>query len=197
MDPVLRSEDESLLPLLERIRDGDSAAWNEFFERYHDELLFSIRARLGTRLRSMLESEDVFQSVAIEALSALPRFEPRHPGSLKGFLNRIVLNKIRDRAGAFSAKKRAGGVPLTDSLLERTPDSEPVGYREPERYLQLERCLARLPDEMRQIVVLRRLEGLSSQEAAERMDRSDAAARKLYSRALARLSALMRGEPSG
>ncbi len=196
MEPASRpSDDESLEALLERIRRGEAEAWNEFFERYHDELLFSIRARLGTKLRTMLESEDVFQSVAIEALSALPRFEARHSGSFKGFMNRIVLSKIRDRAGTFSAKKRSGGVSLTDSMLARTPGTEPVAYREPERYLQLERCLARLTDEMRQIVLLRKIDGLSSREAAEKMQCSDAAARKLYSRALARLSVLMREEP--
>ncbi|MEQ8763913.1 MAG: sigma-70 family RNA polymerase sigma factor [Planctomycetota bacterium] len=188
----LSSDDERLADLLDRIRQGEAAAWDEFFDQYHDELLFSIRARLGTRLRGFLESEDVFQSVAIEALKALPRFEPRHPGSFKGFLNRIVLNKIRDRAAGFSAKKRAGGVPLTDSVLERTPGE--VRYREPERYLQLEQCLQKLPDDMRQVLLLRKVDGLSSRDAAEKLGRSDAATRKLYSRALARLAASMHEE---
>jgi len=190
-----RDDDEALAALLERIRVGDRAAWGEFFDRYHDELLFSIRARLGTKLRSMLESEDVFQSVAIEALSALPRFELRHPGSLRGFMNRLVLNKIRDRAGTFAAKKRSGAVPLTDSILDRTPGEEPVRYRDPDRYEQLERCLGRLPEDMRQVVIFRKLEGLTSREVAERMRRSDDAVRKLYSRALAKLSAFMHAEP--
>ena len=58
---------------------------------------------------------------------------------------------------------------------------------------RLERCLARLPDDMQAVVVLRKLEGFSSKETAERLGKSDDATRKLYSRALARLSACMAG----
>jgi DNA-directed RNA polymerase specialized sigma24 family protein len=53
--------------LVERLRAGDRAAGDELFRRYHDEMLFAIRARLGTRLRGAMESEDVLQSVALEA----------------------------------------------------------------------------------------------------------------------------------
>ncbi len=109
------------LELLGRIHDGNDEAWNELYRLYHDELLFTIRMNLGTGLRTALESEDVLQSVALEAFKALPRFEHRGEGSLRAFLHRLVLNKIRDRADTFKAKKRAGAVPLTDTMEARIP----------------------------------------------------------------------------
>lgn len=178
--------------LLGRIHDGDEAAWSELYRLYHDELLFTIRMNLGTRLRTALESEDVLQSVAMEAFKALPRFEHRGEGSLRAFLHRLVLNKIRDRADTFKAKKRSGAVPLTDSMEAGIPGpgGEPT-YHNSERFLRLEKCMNRLPPEMRQVVLLRKVEGLSSKEAAARMNQSDDAGRKAYSRAMARLTLMM------
>ena len=179
--------------LVRRIQAGEEAAWTELYGAYRDELLFLVRARLGPRLRSALQSEDIVQSVALEAFQALPRFESRGPGSLRRFLHTLVLNKIRDRADTYSAAKRAGGVPLTDAHAETiAAPEERSPYADP-GYERLEKALAALPDDMREVILLRRVEELSSQETAVRMGKSDDAARKLYSRALARL-ALIVGE---
>lgn len=188
-----RPDDGHTLELLARIHDGDREAWNELYRIYHDELLFVVRMNLGARLRAALESEDVLQSVALEAFRAIPRFEHRGEGSLRRFLHRLVLNKIRDRADTFKAAKRVGAVPLTDSLAEglAAKGGAPPRYHDSDRYERLERCLGRLPDRMRKVILLRKMEGLSSQEAARVLGRGDAATRKLYSRALARLTVLM------
>ena len=53
--------------------------------------------------------------------------------------------------------------------------------------MRLADVLARLPDDYREVIVLRNLEGLSHEEAARRMGRSVGAVRMLWVRALARL----------
>jgi len=187
------------LELLGRIQDGDAEAWTDLYRRYHDELLFVVRMNLGRRLRGVLESEDVLQSVALEAFRALDRegdggFEHRGGGSLRSFLHRLVLNKIRDRADTHGAAKRKGAVPLTDTLLGGLAgDDAPPAYHDRARYERLEHCLNRLPEEMRRVLLLRKVEDLPSRTIAKMMDRSDTAVRKLYSRALARLTLLMSG----
>jgi RNA polymerase sigma-70 factor (ECF subfamily) len=188
-------EEDRTLELARRIQGGDRSAWDELYRRTHDELLFLVRARLGARLRAALESEDILQSAAIEAFQALPRFEARGPGSLRRFLHTLVLNKIRDRADTFGAQKRAGAVPLSESVLAvvEDPSSAAVRYHDG-AYDRLEVALQSLPADLREVLVLRRIEGLASQEVAERLGRSDAAVRKAYSRALARLSTLLDGE---
>jgi len=187
------------LALVARCQAGEREAWDELYRRYHDQLLFAVRARLGTKLRACLQSEDVFQSVALDALSALQRFEYRGPGSLERFLRTMVLNKIRDRADSFGAQKRAGAVPLSDALLERgagvARDTREPAYFEAEVYARLERALASLGEDERQVVLLRKLEGRSSREVAEALGKTDAAVRKAYSRALARLALRMGAEP--
>jgi len=202
MDSFPAAPDESAsLDLVARIQGGERGAWQELYARYHDQLLLAVRLRLGPGLRAWLQSEDVFQSVAKEALSALPRFEYRGPGSLERFLKTLVNNKIRDRADTFGAQKRSGSVPLSDSLaasLVAPPTGSPAeaspGYYDAATYARLERALAQLPDEQREVLLLRKVDGLSSQEVAERTGRSDDAVRKATSRALARLATLMSEE---
>jgi len=144
-------------------------------------------------LRASLESEDVLQSVALEAFKALPRFRPHGPGSLRHYLHKMVVNKIRDRADYFSAQKRAGTVPLSDEELERLPGhgGQVPEYYDGARFEELERNLERLPPEMERVLILRRVDGLSSKETARVLGKSDDAVRKLYSRAIARLTLMM------
>ena len=186
-------DERQSLDLVRRIQAGEDEAWHELYERYHDQLLLVVRMRLGRGLRRWLQSEDVFQSVAREALTALPRFEDRGPGSLERFLKTLVTNKIRDRADTFGAAKRKGAVPLTDAVADglADPATEALRYHDAETYERLERCLAELPDELREVLLLRKVDGLGSQEVAELTGRSDAAVRKATSRALARLARLM------
>jgi RNA polymerase sigma-70 factor (ECF subfamily) len=182
-------DDCTTIAILERIRGGDAAGFEELYRRYHDELLFVVRRRLGARLRDCLESEDVLQSVALEAFQALPRFVPRGDGSLRAFLHTLVLNKIRDRADTYGAQKRQGGIPLSDSIAQRLPaDPGPEPAYFDDSYARLEQALARLPEDLRTVIVLRRIDGLSSKEIAARLGKSDAAVRKLASRAMARLA---------
>jgi len=174
------------LELLGRVRGGEDEAWNELFRRHHDQLLFAVRMRLGPDLRKHLQSVDIFQSVALESLRALEGFEYRGPGSLNRFLNTLVTNKIRDRVDTFRALKRAGTVPLPEDVGLPEP-----AYQDPELYERLERSLSGLPAELREVLLLRKVEGFSSKEVAERLGRSDDAVRKAYSRALARLTLSM------
>jgi len=194
VDTIPNAPDEAVTQeLLARVRAGDAAAGDELYRRHHDAMLFTVRARLGSKLRGVLQSEDVLQSAALEAIRGLDQFEHRGPGSLTRWLHRIVLNKIRDTADYYSAAKRDAGPMRGDSVLAGVvaEDAQPAARYHDERYEKLERALAALPDEMREMLVLRRMEGLSSREAAERTGRSDAAARQLYSRALARVALQM------
>ena len=55
----------------------------------------------------------------------------------------------------------------------------------------LRAALSRLPDDEQAVIVLRHFESLSFQEVGHRLDRSPEAARKLWSRAIARLQRLL------
>lgn len=178
------------LELLHAIQRGDRDAWSKLYARYRDALLFSIRCRLGSKLRARLQSEDVLQSVVKDALTDLARFEHRGAGSLQHYLHVCVLNKIRSKAEYFDAERRAREEPLTDAAAAElaVPEPDALAYLDGDRYLRLERGLAVLPENLREVLLLRAVEGLSNQDAARVLGKSDEATSKLYGRALARLS---------
>lgn len=180
------------LELVQRIQAGDHAAWERLYLRYHDALLFAIRSRLGSNLRAWLQSEDILQSVVKDALRDLQRFEPRGPGSLQHYLHVCVLNKIRSKAAHFGAEKRAGEQRVPSSVLDALPErSGEPRYLDGARYERLEAGLSQLPEPMREVVLLRSLEGLSNEAAAGVLESTPAATSKLYNRALARLGTWM------
>ena len=196
--PTPERSDDASIELVRRIQTGDASAWEALYLRYRDQLLLSIRCRLGPGLRSRLESEDILHSVFKDALTDLHRFRPQSTASLNHYLHVCVLNKIRSKADYFSAKKRSGEVPLSESIIQRipnSPDAEPC-YSHIELYGRLEQALAQLPEEMREIIMLRRIESLQNQEAAQAMGKSPEAASKLYNRGLARLAVLMGRTPA-
>lgn len=188
--PGRTAPDESTA-LVRRAQAGESEAWEELYLRYHDAILFAVRARLGGGLREHVTSEDILQSVVADALSDIRRFEPRGEGSFGRWLSACVLNKIRSKAEHFAAGKRSGGEPLTDSLAGRLAargDEEPR-YADAARWELLESTLAELEPEAREVVLLRTVEGLSNAEASVRIHKSPEATSKLYNRALARMGA--------
>ncbi len=186
---------ELSVDIIQRIQGGDQAAWETLYMRYRDPLLFSIRARLGSGLRARIQSEDILHSVIIDAMGDLQDFEPQKQGALLHYLHVVVLNKIRTKAAYFGALKRKDAVPLSPSLLERlkSPAMVPT-YLEPVRFEKLEKALKLLPEAMREVVLLRKIENLSNQEAATVLDRSPEATSKLFNRAIARLGLIMEKE---
>ncbi|MCA8976873.1 MAG: sigma-70 family RNA polymerase sigma factor [Planctomycetes bacterium] len=175
------------IELLRRIQSGDQQAWDELYLRYRDRLLFSIRCQLGSALRQRLQSEDVLHSVVREALGSLQRFEASDEKALGRYLHQCVLNKVRKKGNFFLAQRRAGDVPLSHSLLERLPASGPGCYLDHDRYAALEQAVDRLPEPMREVVLLRGVQGLSNREAAVAIGKSAEATSKIYQRAIARL----------
>ena len=182
-------EDETRF-MVARAQAGDERALEDLFRRHHDHLLLAVRLRLGLRLRGELESMDIFQSVALDAFRDLDNFVPREPGSFRHYLNKLVLDRICDRARYFDAAKRRGGERASQNQLKELPakDSQGSYFDASGRFERLEREIQRLPEDMRQVLILRSVDGLPSQEVAKMLDKSDAAVRKSYSRAVAHLA---------
>jgi RNA polymerase sigma-70 factor, ECF subfamily len=192
MTPLEPQDGTASLELLRRLRGGDARAFDVLYRRHRDELLLAVRAGMGPRLRAAMQSEDVLQSVAMEAFAILQRDEPPAAG-FTPLLRRIVRHRLIDRARALRRHRvEAAGATVVEAFAA---DEAPT-YDDP-KYERLERALLAMPGDLREVVRLRRFEGLTSQEAAARLQRTDAAVRKLFSRAMARLTILVGGMADG
>ena len=178
--------------LLSRARDGSREAMDRLFERHAGKLLALIRLRMGPSLRARLESRDVLQATLLKAFQGLDRFEGTGSSTLAAWLARIATNEIRDQAEFHGRARRdaARDVPLDDqskavaAQLRSVLSQLVLG----EEQARLERALESLPEDYREVILLRRLEELSYADIAGRLGRSPDACRMLFGRAMAALT---------
>jgi RNA polymerase sigma-70 factor (ECF subfamily) len=153
---------------------------------------------LDPELHAKGGASDLVQETFLEAQRDFVRFQGKSEEELLAWLRQILLNNVANFTRRFygTGKRQLGrevpvgtddsslspGPVLPDSRL--TPSSQAV---EREQAQALQQALERLPEDYRQALVLRYLEGRSFEEIGQRMNRSPDAARKLWSRALEKL----------
>ena len=193
--------DQKTQLLITMARDGDESALNELCKVYWSRVLWIVRLRMGKELRSKLESMDIVQEVLIYAFRDLGGFTYRNEGDFLRWLSGLVENRLRCTQQKLHAVKRdirrevrfdsraqtsEGRFVGTVGPIEATTPSAILSKREDLE--RLERAIDTLKPEYREIIVLSRIEGLSYNEIANRLGKSDEAVRKLLSRALETLT---------
>jgi RNA polymerase sigma-70 factor (ECF subfamily) len=193
---------EDLEQLLAAARAGSSAA----LQAYRAYLLLIAQQELDPDLRAKGGASDLVQETFIDAQRLLGTFEGTTDGPWAAWLRELLLNNLADfvrryRATGKRCVSREVGQPATDSRVERggeavadTP-SPSVTVMAAEQTAALERALDRLPEDYREVLLLRYQGDLSFDEIGRRLGRSGNAARKLWLRALRKLEQEMEAPP--
>ena len=92
--------------LVERIRRGESQAWDDLIARYEGRLLAFVESRLGRRG----PSEDIVQESFVGFLNSLPNYDGRRP--LESYLFSICAYKLTDH---LRREGRRPAVPLSSA----------------------------------------------------------------------------------
>jgi RNA polymerase sigma-70 factor, ECF subfamily len=148
--------------LLARAKAGDVDAFEELSGAYADRLYLLLLRLLG----DPDEAGEVAQEVMVRAWRGISRFQGR--SSYFTWLYRIAVNEA-NRALARREREPAS-VPLGPRELQQptSPADDPARQAESSELRQeLARALAMLPPPLRTAIVLRDVDGLSTQEAAE------------------------------
>lgn len=181
--------------LVERLRAGDEAAFVALVDRYHPALLRLARSYVP----SQAVAEEVVQDTWLGVMRGIDRFEGR--SSFKTWLFRILVNRARttgererrvapvaepavhpsrfDAAGAWTEPP----APWTDEVEERLTALATVE--------RIRAALEELPPGPRQVVTLRDVDGLSSNEVCEVLSISEGNQRVLLHRGRSRIRALL------
>jgi RNA polymerase sigma-70 factor, ECF subfamily len=163
--------------LVERARGGDRAAFEELVRRHADRL-YAVVLRF---VADGGEAEEVTQEAFLRAWRSIGRFEGR--SRFFTWLYRIGINEAKRRAGR---RPPATVVSLDDEPIPEAPDwSESPQARLTQTDLRrvLEEAIRSLPVEYRTPMILRDVEGLTTAEAAEVMELSEAAFKSRLHRA--------------
>jgi RNA polymerase sigma-70 factor (ECF subfamily) len=187
-------------------RAGSREALGQVLETFRAYLLLVADRELDPKLRAKGGASDLVQETFLEAQRDFGGFQGRTEAELLGWLRRMLLNNV----GCFSRRyrdtgKRAVGreVGLAADGSTDTPLPEPAAdapspsgqAMAQEQTVALRQVLERLPEDYRQVIVLRYLEGRSFEEIARLLNRSPGAARKLWARAMQHLRAEWKGAP--
>ena len=153
---------ETEADLLARAQAGDVGAFERLSGAYADRLFMLLFRLLGDRA----EAEDVAQEVMLRAWRGITKF--RGQSSYFTWLYRIAFNEA-NRALEKRARRPAGvSIGAQELDLPTAPGEEPSRQAEnSELRRALSRALAGLPPPLRTAIVLRDVEGFSTQEAAE------------------------------
>jgi len=181
-----RSEESDLRELTSLAVQGDRTAIEELLAQLRPMVVRYCRARLGRVSGHYHIADDVAQEVCIAVLAALPRY--RDIGRpFASFVFGIASHKVAD---ALRSSVRSA-VPTQD--LPDGPDEGPGPEETVVRHTeaaQARELLARLPDNQRELLILRVVSGLSAEETGNVLGMSAGAVRVAQHRALARLRQL-------
>ena len=176
--PEQRDED-----VIRQVLDGNTAVFELLMRRYNERVYRAARSIL----RDEQEAEDVMQQAYVNAFTHLRQFN----GSARfsTWLMRIAINESLARVhrqGRYEAFDDE--VTNVEPFMSRNPSEDPErqAFTGELRGL-LEWAIDTLPDGMREVFVLRDVEGLSTSEAAESLDVSEDVVKTRLSRARAAL----------
>ena len=181
------------LGLIERVKRGDTEAFGQLFRKYRRRLAVLIHYRMGPELKGHAEVDDILQETFFEASRRMNQFTYQAPGSFMAWLSRIADHVIIDAARFYRRHKRDGGEKLRFRSESNPGGPEPVDFNTPSRLFAQEECarlllkkMDELPEEHREVILLAKFEGLSTQEISERLGKSREAVAVLLHRALKR-----------
>lgn len=180
-------------PLAERLRAGDPEACREMIDRHAARML-----RILMRLRGdRFEAEDLLQETWIAACQAARDY--RGDASLQTWLERIAVNAAAMADRRRLALSRGGGVaPMRLAASTggdddapawelRAPDDSEAAAIWRETLAELSAAVTGLPRTLRDVLVLRDLQGASTRQAAQELGISEDAVKQRLHRARAHL----------
>lgn len=180
--------DAQLSALAARAAAGDGVAMDRFLEQIRPPVVRYCRAKLGSRTVGLQTAEDVAQDVLLAVCGALPRYRAGDT-RMMSFVFGIASNKVVD---AYRASGRDRSDPT-----ENLPESLDAGAG-PEltavlttQVDELRTLLAELPEQHREVLVLRVALRYSAEETARIVGSTSGAVRVTQHRAMARLRRLI------
>jgi RNA polymerase sigma-70 factor (ECF subfamily) len=162
-----KEEDRELVRLSQT---GTEAAFEELVRR-HQQRVFSL---VGGILRRPEDVEDVAQQVFLKAFLGIKRFDQR--AAFTTWLYKIAVNECWDylrkkkvRPLVYESDLSDEQVSRLDGIVSAVRPPEGPNARAEAREL-LDRMLAALPEQDKQLLMLKEMEGFSVQELAEILD---------------------------
>lgn len=175
--------------LAKQYKKRDPKAIDQIIERYHKPLLNFVYKVIG----DSHEAEDIVQEVWLRFIE---RYNPDRPGKLSAFLfiiaYRLTLNKVKS---AYTRRVRLIEEQKIDSHTSRDDKNNFTKYIE--NKFMVQHYLDKLPDDLKNILILRYMEELTLEEISEIMDIAIATVSSRITKAFFRIHSIIKSEGGG
>lgn len=198
MSPASEDWSEQSQRLLRAAEAGQSMALGQLLELFRNYLVSIAREEIRHEIRAKVNPSDLVQETFLEACRLFDQFHGSEGDEVRAWLRGILLNKLRDlHKRYFEVQGRQVGRerPLDEGESAEVPRLQIAhGHSTPsgqvvrqEQSQQLEKAIAGLPHLYQQVLTWRTSESLPFAEIGRRLERSEDAARMLFTRALRQL----------
>jgi RNA polymerase sigma-70 factor (ECF subfamily) len=180
--------------VIDALRRGDEAAFARLVDLYHASLRRVARLYIADRA----VADEVVQDTWLGVIQGIWAFEGR--SSLKTWIFRILINRAKTRAA------REGRMVVPDLVQPADPPTEPGHWTHPppdlgasperrvlaqEAHQHLQHAIETLPDRQRLVLILRDVEGCSTEEVCNALGFQETNTRVLLHRARAKVRAAL------
>lgn len=199
MNTPMPAKTETLTPddlLIERVKNGDLAAYNDIVTRYYDRIF----ARVSHLLKNRQDAEEVTQDAFIRAQRGLDSF--RGDASFSTWLYQIATNLAHNRYWYWFRRKRDQSISLDqplgedgDMTLENLMPSKgesPAEATVTQEFVdRVSECMHDLNSKHKEVLILRNVQNMSYDQIAVQLDISVGTVKSRIARARESLRELM------
>lgn len=181
--------DASDAALVAAALEGHQPGYSALMDRHRDAVFRVVRHHLGDETEAL----DITQEAFVSAFAAMARYDPAKP--FRTWLIRITLNKCHDWARRRAVRRLFRMARPLDEAFDiadggQDPEAAAISAREVER---IGAAVAALPANLKEPLILCRIEGMSMAEAAAVLSLSEKAVETRIYRARQKLSEILEG----
>lgn len=205
-------EEMDIPSLIISARRGSKSSIGELLQQYRNYLIVLAATQIEKRLQPRVSPSDVVQETMLRAHKNFGQFRGATEHELLAWLRQILVNNLatfvehhmlaarRDVRREVSMERLGAALEQSTvqlaALIPAQGKTPSMAVQQREDAVLLADRMAQLPDDYRNVLVLRNLQGLPFEEVAERIGRSVGATRMLWLRAIERLRIVYRSEDS-
>jgi RNA polymerase sigma-70 factor (ECF subfamily) len=171
-----RAETELVNNAIARLKEGDTTALHFIYVRYADDVCRYVQSIV----RDIHEAEDLTHNVFAKLPTAIMRYEQRQV-PFAAWIVRVARNVALDHVRARRQ------IPFEEVRVEQAGDEADF-----DRLQSLRDALNSLPEDQREVLVLRHIAGLTPTEIAERLGKSESSVHGLHHRGRGAIKAALR-----
>ncbi|WP_231617846.1 sigma-70 family RNA polymerase sigma factor [Novipirellula aureliae] len=190
--------------LIAAAQSGDPDALGELLNHYRKYVVFLARTGLHHHMQGKADPSDLAQEVCLAAHGNIADFRgnsaEEFAGWLRGILSNVLAMHVRKYLGTQKRDPRleqnlnaslASASGFLQSHIAADMTSPSQHFARNEAFLELAAALEALPEDYRQVIVLRNIEGMAFADVAQAMGKTVNSVEKLWVRGLAKLKTAM------